>query len=915
MRTLKKALSLVLVLAMVFALAVPGFAANTTKKASDFKDYSKVTNKEAVDVLTAVGVINGNADGTFNPEGSFTRAEAATMITYLTLGKTVANALPVSATKFSDVPATHWAAKYVQYCADAGIVAGVGNGKFDPDAKLTATQWALMLLGALGYKAANEGISGEGWELATTRLAMKAGVASAEELTGTFNRDMAAKLAFKTAKATTVEYTGGSTVTVNGVTFTNGATRKNVPQGSYANIVAIDGAAVSTQTLQLIEKAFPKVTAATGADGMGRTSTTWKNGTTTVGTYSNAASYTAYATAANNTVAKVVDSINKKFNDAAANVYVNGAAKTLSESLKVGDKVEVFMNTADSAKVDTIAVTSYTVATLTADAATKVSGDDTLVRVPGVTGLNTFTTAKTSKTVLGYNGLVKGDVVLFYVDANGVTTIEKAASFDGTVTAVSGTTVTVSGKTYAISGAKDAMNSTQLAGFNAATATFYTDAAGNVVKAVGTESTILAYVVEDGSSTGIFAGSTTYYAKLLTTDGEVLTVKTSASASSVKNKFVKYSVKDEVYTLTADTATTNATKTAAASTTATVAKGNPTVTFGTTKIATDATTVFFVRNYDSTNRKSADAYTKYVGFNAVPSMTFSIASDKTAVAYLGADGYADYVVIDPVANVTGVTSATDVFYVVNNAVTTLYDAKGIAGYSVKAIKNGSTEITDLQFAASPTVEANKAYVATSYNDKGQVASFGSALTTTDPGEYIVATGYGTPGASSIELNGTAYAFTADTTVYYVDTDNKLTVMTVADLQADADDTFVAIRSSATKSDSNYNTIKTLFVKQVKTNVATPELTKDLDATKSVAKNTNLDFTVAVTAPANTVVTYTWTVDGKVVPNATATTYTTQWAEAGPHTVKCTVTYTNLTVDGTQVASTASTVCNVTVTES
>ena len=58
MRTLKKALSLVLVLAMVFALAVPGFAAE--KKASDFTDYSKVTNKEAVDVLTAIGVLNGN---------------------------------------------------------------------------------------------------------------------------------------------------------------------------------------------------------------------------------------------------------------------------------------------------------------------------------------------------------------------------------------------------------------------------------------------------------------------------------------------------------------------------------------------------------------------------------------------------------------------------------------------------------------------------------------------------------------------------------------------------------------------------------------------------------------------------------------------------------------------------------------
>ena len=109
MRTLKKALSLVLVLAMVFALAVPGFAADTTKKASDFKDYSKVTNKEAVDVLTAIGVINGNADGTFGPEGSFTRAQAASIIAHMMLGA-AADAQPSSATKFTDVPATHWQA-------------------------------------------------------------------------------------------------------------------------------------------------------------------------------------------------------------------------------------------------------------------------------------------------------------------------------------------------------------------------------------------------------------------------------------------------------------------------------------------------------------------------------------------------------------------------------------------------------------------------------------------------------------------------------------------------------------------------------------------------------------------------------------------------------------------------------------
>lgn len=262
MRTLKKALSLVLVLAMVFALAVPGFAADTTKKASDFKDYSKVTNKEAVDVLTAIGVINGNADGTFAPEGNFTRAEAATLITYLTLGKTVADALPTGATQFTDVPATHWAAKYVQYCAQEGIVAGVGNGKFDPDAKLTSTQWALMLLGALGYKASNEGIGGTGWEIATTKLAMQAGVATAEELTATFNRDMAAKFALNTLTATEVQYTGGSTVTVNGVTFTNGAVRSNKTWANDKGYNYKGDASAKDETIEFCEEHFPGLKAA-----------------------------------------------------------------------------------------------------------------------------------------------------------------------------------------------------------------------------------------------------------------------------------------------------------------------------------------------------------------------------------------------------------------------------------------------------------------------------------------------------------------------------------------------------------------------------------------------------------------------------------------------------------------------------
>ncbi|MCD8129035.1 MAG: S-layer homology domain-containing protein [Oscillospiraceae bacterium] len=51
--------------------------------------------------------------------------------------------LPVhgfAASSFSDVVSGHWAYNYVEYCYGQGIVEGVGDGKFDPDATLTRAQ-------------------------------------------------------------------------------------------------------------------------------------------------------------------------------------------------------------------------------------------------------------------------------------------------------------------------------------------------------------------------------------------------------------------------------------------------------------------------------------------------------------------------------------------------------------------------------------------------------------------------------------------------------------------------------------------------------------------------------------------------------------------------------------------------------
>ena len=129
MKTLKKTLCLVLVLAMVMGMGVTANAA--------FTDADEITYKEAVAVLNGIGVIDGMGDDTFAPAGTLTRAQGAKMITYMLDAEDVAVAGVAS---FKDVPASHWAAGPIAFCVEAGIVEGYGDGTFGPDDTLTGYQ-------------------------------------------------------------------------------------------------------------------------------------------------------------------------------------------------------------------------------------------------------------------------------------------------------------------------------------------------------------------------------------------------------------------------------------------------------------------------------------------------------------------------------------------------------------------------------------------------------------------------------------------------------------------------------------------------------------------------------------------------------------------------------------------------------
>ena len=69
-------------------------------------------------------------------------------------------------TSFSDVPTTHWAYSYVTRAAQAGLVSGVGDGRYGVESNLSTAEFATMvsqLLDIEGLIAVYQGQSAYWW--------------------------------------------------------------------------------------------------------------------------------------------------------------------------------------------------------------------------------------------------------------------------------------------------------------------------------------------------------------------------------------------------------------------------------------------------------------------------------------------------------------------------------------------------------------------------------------------------------------------------------------------------------------------------------------------------------------------------------------------------------------------------------
>ena len=265
MKNFKKVLALVLALATLLSFAtIAGAKVDTTEIYADAKDVKYV---EAVDVLTAIGVLNGKG-ASYKPNDTLKRSEAAKIIAMFDNGDTDISKLYNPANTFVDVAKDYWAVSYIAYCAKQGIISGVGNNKYAPESKLTGIQFLKMVLVTLGYDAKEEGLVGTSWKVNVLKLARAAGLTDVlgkkYDYDAELTRDAAAQIMLNALNAKTVSY--GQEIKTSG--------RKNV----LTTAGAIENDSYLYESWDL-KKLTDK------DDAFGRPCHVWKLGKDEIGTY------------------------------------------------------------------------------------------------------------------------------------------------------------------------------------------------------------------------------------------------------------------------------------------------------------------------------------------------------------------------------------------------------------------------------------------------------------------------------------------------------------------------------------------------------------------------------------------------------------------------------------------------------
>ncbi len=134
----KRLFSAILAACLTLALILPASAAGTAPSLDD-----------AVQAVTALGILNGDGSGNLNLSARVTRAEFVAMAVKATPG---GDGVGQAATSpYSDVPRSHWASGYVEAAVSRGLVTAFSDGTFRPNQEITLAEASSMVLALLGY--------------------------------------------------------------------------------------------------------------------------------------------------------------------------------------------------------------------------------------------------------------------------------------------------------------------------------------------------------------------------------------------------------------------------------------------------------------------------------------------------------------------------------------------------------------------------------------------------------------------------------------------------------------------------------------------------------------------------------------------------------------------------------------------
>ena len=784
---MKKLLALVLALVMSMSLVTISNAA--------YSDKADIDLKEAVDVLSAVGVFEGS-DGKFDPKANLTREQAAKLVAYLQLGQKSADAL-VGGNKFTDVAANRWSAGYVDYCATTGVVAGVGNGQFNPTGSLTALQFGKMLLVCLGYDATTENLTGADWQINTSKL-----MASAKLLKGldsvkandVITREQAAQMMLNAIKAPTVEYdTKGSTITIGGTVIGIGGSKATYVTATVAedksvtNIGKTQLTNSTAYTVELGEKLFSNLKLSSDTDAFERPVTVWTLKAEKIGSYANTPDLTYTAEVKLGTIYSDLGTSKKLVysNDdvdvdhGEENVFAYYADGTINASLGKGDiakgndqkvggngvLIEVYYDdVANTAKVVEINTYGGEVTSARAKTASK-DANVTVTPLNAGKGGNYETEDFKVDDIVAYNYSTKTS------DA-GVKNVVAAEKVTGELTGyTAGKSVVVGGTTYKFNKAAS-IDVSALAGAIDNDVTLALDKYGYVLN-VNTDATSTNYaVVLKYKDKGTFDDAK---AELLFTDGTTKTVelkddvdKKGANTDVEYGAIVSYTItnkgKYDLKVLENATTEQNVTLTA---------KGSSAIDIGSVAKA-NGKTIFLVATKSG---NSDTVYTSYTGIANVPTIKAGSTAAKVN-AYVKSGSTATVVYIDATDATTSVESSTkDVVFVKGSSTTgASYDTKKGTFYTYDAIVNG--EITTIDSADKITSYALYTSMATDENGVVKLSADGSVFS-----------GTGTDKAANdaIGLNGAYYSYSKDCQVFYIDSEGTISTSSIGGISKDETD--------------------------------------------------------------------------------------------------------------------------------